>query len=1617
MLQKSGILLCVIFWLTSGAFAQISFLSDDIVTGLSSPTTLQVGPDARLYVGQQNGTIQIYTISRSAPGDYSVTSTETVTLVKNIMNHDDDGDENPGQGDRQVTGIMVLGTANNPIMYVSSSDPRIAVGNDSNLDTNSGLVTRLTWVGTDLTDPAGYWDMVHLVRGLPRSEENHATNGMSLDASSGLLYLTAGGFTNKGAPGNNFSGTPEYALSAAILQIDLNAIEAMPVYTDLRTGEKFIYDIPTLDDPTRTNIDNTDPDFPYAPGHPNYSSSIDPGDPYGGNNGLNQARWVQGGPVQVYAGGFRNPYDVVFTSQNRVYSIDNGPNGGWGGVPKTYDNTDTEISNDLYDPALGHYVTNEFNESNSNKYGDGLHHVTPGYFAGHPNPTRANPTGSDLYVYEKVGGSWQQAAGSPYDFMTDFPAPPVPASLARPSEGISQEAGDIAMADVNTSTNGLCEYTASNFGGALQGILLTASFNDNIIAYELDATGNVVVSESNLLSGNGDNPLDVWAQGDGVDFPGTIWVAFHGANKVMVFEPNDFAPFNCTGADDISLDEDGDGYTNADEIDNGTDPCNQGDRPEDYDGDFVSNLNDSDDDNDGLLDTYDPFPVDPNNGTTTNLPISYGFSIDNANSIPGTLFGLGFTGVMTNGDFAVPTPGDDYQSLYDINDFNLGGATGKLGIENVAIGTADGASNDQEDALQFGLNVDVNSAPFTVVTEVESPFFLVNGNPLPAPIDDQQMGLYLGTGDQDNFLKIVMHSHGGAGGIRVTSEINGVSSTNDYSVPGMLGVTAVNLYLEVSPDPVSPTAAPKYSLNGGNTVVSLGAALPIPASWLAAGDNFGLAIGVISSAVNSATPFDATWDYLYVTSAAPVITDTIPDRTVLQGATDDLIDLNTHFDDDQGNGNLTYSITGNDGNYVSAVISGSDLTLSYPAANNDTATIKVRATDVNGYFIEDSFVVRVIDPLVTLYRVNAGGSELITLDYPNPNWDIDGNGGYASIYRNTGSNLSGTSYDFLDPSVPAYVPTGVWDQERWDAGGDPNMIWSFPAPKAGAYEVHLFFMNNSNNTDQVGERVFDVSLEGSTWLEDYDIIADVGHKTGVMKSTQVQVVDGVLNIEFGREVENPIISAIEILGPPQNDFTGELAVTPQPMHFFSTEVGTTSANQDITLTNVGGDPIQVSAMSIGGTDAAEFAMTTDLPYMIAPGASVIVPMNFSPASVGSKSAELSVTHTGENVSPQIMEITGEAIPNGASVNVFGRVNGGGPSNGSATGYGIDWAEDQAANAGNAGGNANGGNTSSALAAGGENTFGTADIISIDDGVAPSAGPAVFQTMRYDPSGGDNMTYEFAVVPGTMVQIRLFFAETVFNSAGSRVFDVSVEGSVPAIFDDLDIYQEAGVQNKAVMKSYITTVTDAILTLEFLHGTGDPMISAIELTDIGNASAFPVTWLGLNAELTTNGVAVTWKTSSEYNSDYFQVERSTDGGDFETLGYVKGAGTTQAINTYNFLDMQHAGNSLRYRIRQVDFDGHFSFSNEVELVVPTEQLFAFPNPASDLVTIMLPQVDESMNLQILDMSGKIWYREHIEYAPQDGKQISVSELPDGVYVIMLNFRDGRKQSLRLVKQVR
>lgn len=1134
---------------------------------LVNPTVLQFGPDGRLYVSQQNGMLYAYTIQRTENGgniSYNITATEQITIIKNtVQNHNDDGTVNTTQ-QRQITGMMVTGTSSNPVLYVTSSDWRISVGNDSGLDTNSSIITRLTWTGSQ-------WDRVDLVRGLARSEENHAINGLTLDESTNTLYVMMGGHTGKGAPSNNLSGTPEYWTSAAMLTVDLDALEAMPIYTDPRNGSKYIYDLPTLDDPTRPNITNTDPNFPYPPGHPMYNAAIDPGDPFGGNNGLNQAILTPDDPVQIYASGFRNGYDVLLTEAGRLYVWDNGPSTNWGGLPFLRNASNQPVSftsntyNTVYNPGAGVYCTNEFNESGGNTGDEALSFVPgEGYYGGHPAPIRAFPAKAGIYIYEEINGSWTLTdqrnmqdlipayitSRPGYSFSSYFPDDPEQCEYT----------ADLASRFITmgvASTNGMAEYTASNFSGALQGDILAAAYDGVILRVELNSTGDGG-TQTTLFSGFGAEPLDVIAQGDTDIFPGTIWAATYGADNITVWEPQDF--LECSGTDSLLIDEDFDLYSNADEIDNNTNPCSGGSVPQDFDqaiddavhGFRISNLNDPDDDNDSILDINDAFAIDPNNGLTTTLPINYPFW----NYDPGTgFFGVGFTGLMTNGV-------NHYLQQYANNLLTVGGAAGKFTLEGVPNGDALGNLNTQMNGFQFGLNVNSSSPAFTIRTSLEAPYFADPQGNLLDPEDSQSFGLYFGSGDQDNYLKIALRGDSGVDGFDVVLETNGTASSTRYNVANALSFGTVDLYFIVNP--ANNTAQPGYSLDGGNTIETLGLPVSIPASWFSAADAQGLAIGLISTSRDS-QPFVASWDFLTVLEANPAVNDPIDDIEVNVNSIPTAMDISNVFVDDGGLGNLTFSIddvtdpTIFDDVHISYSGGTPILTLDYKADTTGTSDVTIRATDSGGLTVTDTFTV----------TVDEGPGSCRGLVQEAEDGLLSGN-----FVIGNDATASGGQY--------VHVPNGTGD--IYSVSNTHMVSYCFNIPQAGIYRISTkVYAANS------GDDSFFVTVDGTSFLWDAAVnttyATDYVNNRGVSDPVEVTLPAGPIALTVHQREDGARLDSItlELVSAPENEIPVADAGTYSPIADSDGLAGETVTLDGSASTDSDGT-IASYAWTVNGTD-------------------------------------------------------------------------------------------------------------------------------------------------------------------------------------------------------------------------------------------------------------------------------------------------------------------------------------------------------------------------------------------------------------------------------------------------
>jgi hypothetical protein len=137
-------------------------------------------------------------------------------------------------------------------------------------------------------------------------------------------------------------------------------------------------------------------------------------------------------------------------------------------------------------------------------------------------------------------------------------------------------------------------------------------------------------------------------------------------------------------------------------------------------------------------------------------------------------------------------------------------------------------------------------------------------------------------------------------------------------------------------------------------------------------------------------------------------------------------------------------------------------------------------------------------------------------------------------------------------------------------------------------------------------------------------------------------------------------------------------------------------------------------------------------------------------------------------------------------------------------------------------------------------------------------------------------------------------------------------------------------------------------------------------------AVPVELTSFSATGDYGVVELSWITATETNNRGFEVQRSA-GSEFEAIAFVEGHGTTTEIQAYSYIDRIDAG-SYSYRLKQVDFDGTFEYSNVVEVDVAVLREFAldqnYPNPFNPSTKIAFRlAVDSKVSLKVFDVLGQ------------------------------------------------
>ncbi len=188
---------------------------------------------------------------------------------------------------------------------------------------------------------------------------------------------------------------------------------------------------------------------------------------------------------------------------------------------------------------------------------------------------------------------------------------------------------------------------------------------------------------------------------------------------------------------------------------------------------------------------------------------------------------------------------------------------------------------------------------------------------------------------------------------------------------------------------------------------------------------------------------------------------------------------------------------------------------------------------------------------------------------------------------------------------------------------------------------------------------------------------------------------------------------------------------------------------------------------------------------------------------------------------------------------------------------------------------------------------------------------------------------------------------------------------------------------------------------------------ISFSDFGvgfGGGILPITLSDFSAEKYENDkVMIRWVTSAELNNAYFSLERSNNGIDFEMINEQEGAGTSTISHEYEFLDENPLMSTNYYRLKQVDFDGQFTYGpiKQVTLaqrgseIQSTNELTIFPNPNNGQFSIsgIKPTgSSEKIRVVVMDIKGSIVTQ--TEFNDGDPVKMDISDRPPGTYMVQI-----------------
>jgi hypothetical protein len=201
--------------------------------------------------------------------------------------------------------------------------------------------------------------------------------------------------------------------------------------------------------------------------------------------------------------------------------------------------------------------------------------------------------------------------------------------------------------------------------------------------------------------------------------------------------------------------------------------------------------------------------------------------------------------------------------------------------------------------------------------------------------------------------------------------------------------------------------------------------------------------------------------------------------------------------------------------------------------------------------------------------------------------------------------------------------------------------------------------------------------------------------------------------------------------------------------------------------------------------------------------------------------------------------------------------------------------------------------------------------------------------------------------------------------------------------------------------------------------GSPILSLTHTGYMGTFSPFaisdastplPVSMASFNLNCSLEDVELKWQTASEHNSDYFQLETSLDGINWEIVQTIPAAGLSQELLNYSATDLDAARKQKYYRLKQVDFNGDFEMYGplKADCSVESNNIVLYPNPCESHLTLSIDtQIPTELSYTIANPEGVVL--ETKKMAVQSGitlYTLDVSNYPGGMYILQFDLNEKR-----------